>query len=70
MLNKKKVTFSPSSEWEIIKNDPELSKVLIEYRTSDLASRIADKCRYETLLKPIFDTEHRKKIWKILYENN
>lgn len=62
IMTKKKVHFSDQLETVWQEEDSEFSKLLREYRISDVFSRQADKARAERLLAPIFDPEKRRRL--------
>ena len=57
----KKVTFSDKPP-VIIYEPIHLMQELRDARKSNYMQRLADKCRMERMLKPIFNSEHREKI--------
>ena len=62
----KRTTFTSQDEWETIYEDPDLSEDLRLARTSDNTRRKADHERMERLLGPIFEADHRSKMWNLI----
>lgn len=65
--HKKVVGFAHEDAWSYLYEDPEDAAALREARISDLKTRQADKRRMNDMMEKVFDPEHRKEMFKIIY---
>jgi len=63
----KQVKFTPENEWSSFDEDPDLFVDLYQSRINDFLIRKIDHQRMEKLLTPIFDYNHRIKIWNLIF---
>ena len=63
----KVVDFAPEEAWSYIYENPEEASDLREARTSDHKTRQADKKRMNDMMEKVFDPQHRKNMFKIIF---
>lgn len=63
----KQVKFAPESEWSWIEENPDLFVDFRQARISDFLRRKMDHQRMEKLFAPIFDENHRIKMWNLIF---